>query len=217
MNIIGIDQSARGTAMVALKDGEFHKMRFYADTIKNAKQFNSEGALFPFKVKAGDEKQRMLRLDDLRFQINNFIKEIKPEYIAFEDYAITRQAYNEFLGEVGGILRMVIWKKKIPYRTYDIHSVKFFATNIGNAEKSDMVLSAYKEYGLDFTKYGTANGAAGNITDAFYIAKILWTELKLRKGEIEIKDLDEGKIKVFTRTTKQKPVNILNQDFVLNE
>lgn len=214
MKIIGIDQSAKGTAMVSLNNGEFHKMKFYADSIKNAKKFKNEGALVPISVKSGDEYGRMIRLNDLKMQLINFIKEIKPLYIAFEDYAITRQAYNEYLGEVGGILRMIIWNRKIPYRTYDIHSVKFFATNTGNAEKSDMILSAYKEYKMDFTKYGIARGAAGNITDAFYIAKILWTELMLRQGKIELKDLDEGKRKVFIRTTKQRPVNLLNQDFI---
>jgi len=53
-----------------------------------------------------------------------------------------------------------------------------------------------------------------NIIDAWWIAKLLLTELRLRRGLVMLKDLSEDAIKIFNRVTKSNPTNILATDFL---
>ena len=56
-----------------------------------------------------------------------------------------------------------------------------------------------------------------DIQDAWYIAKLLQLEIKLRSGLIMLHDLPEHEIVVFNRCTKKYPVNLLARDFLQKE
>jgi len=58
------------------------------------------------------------------------------------------------------------------------------------------------------------DGAATDISDAFFLGRILRLELMLREGIIELKDLNESERKIFLRVTKAYPENILDRPFI---
>lgn len=213
-SIIGIDQSANGTAAIILKNGKIHAKMFYADSLKDYKKFKNEGALKPVTVQKNDEQQSLNRLIDLRDNFRQFIERYRPNYAAFEYYSINKAAYNERLGEVGGLIRLELARAKIPFHYYDVSVVKIFATDDGHAEKADIVLACKFKWNEDFLIYGKTNKAAGNLADAYTIAKILETELRLRSGKLTLENIPANERRVFLRTTKQCPVNILDMQFV---
>lgn len=215
-SILGIDQSARGTAAVILNDGKFVDAVFYADTKRDAQRLGGRGARTPLAVKAGDEVGKIVRLADLKYVLCSFLERWKPTYAALEDYALARQAHSHALGEVGGLVRLELWRAKIPYRVYDVQAVKIFSTGKGNAEKADVILACRDRWEkLNFLEYGKALGAGGNVADAYVIAQLLTTELRIRSGEVSLESLPDEERRVFLRTTKQHLTNILDLPFAI--
>jgi Holliday junction resolvasome RuvABC endonuclease subunit len=214
--LIGIDQSARGTAAVVLEDGKMIDLMFYADNKTTAKKLAERGALMPVQVTAGDELSRILRLEDLKLKLRKFLMKWKPAHAALEDYALARLAYSHTLGEVGAIIKLELFRLSIPFRIYDVHAIKMFATGDGSAEKADMIVACCNQWEkLNFLEYGKDTGAGGNVADAYSIAQLLRTELLIRAGELDLKSIPDEKRRVFLRTTKQKPVNILDTPFCI--
>lgn len=212
--VVGVDQSARGTAAVALKGGVHYAQVFYADTKTAADRFSAFGAVAPMGVKAGDEYGRTARLDALLNLISGFLKTYQPTHMALEDYAMARQAHVHSLGEVGAVVRLVAYWLDLPFRVYDVQAVKLFATGRGDAQKADMIIACRSKWDqIDFTRFGKEDGAGGNLADAYVIAKILWSEVRLRAGSITLDELEDHERRVFLRTTKQHPVNLLDMPF----
>jgi Holliday junction resolvasome RuvABC endonuclease subunit len=222
--LVGIDQSARGTAAAALVDGKLRGLLLYADTKGAAKKLTAQFAvsggdllvtvLEPREAKAGDEAARTARLEHLKYEIRRFVETWNPTHAALEDYALARKAYAHSLGEVGGVVRLELWRMNVPFRVYDVQAVKMFTTGRGDAEKADMILACRDRWeGINFLEYGKTEGAAGNAADAYSIAHLLRAEIRLRAGEISLEDLPEAERRVFLRTTKQRPVNVLDLPF----
>lgn len=216
--LVGIDQSANGTAAVALVEGKLCDVLFYADTKTAYKKLRERGALCPMTAKAGDETARVLRLEDLKYAIRRFVEKWCPSHAALEDYALARKAFAHSLGEVGGVVRLELLRMSVPFRVYDVQAVKMFATGRGDAEKADMVLTCRDRWeGLNFLEYGKTEGAAGNVADAYCIAQLLRAELRVRAGAVKLEEIPEDERRVFLRTTKQRPVNILDLSFAAKE
>ena len=208
---IGIDQSATGTAAVALDErGEVLGKLFWVDTKKAAREHEAEGAVLSPKVASGSEGDRTARLDDLRRRLGAFLDAWRPRLAALEDYAPTKAPLAaRYLGEVGAVVRLLLWARRVPFRAYDPLAVKLFATGRGDAEKADVVLAVRDRWGLDFLPYGRTNGAAGNLADAFAIGCLLRVEAEVRDGVRTVKELTEGARRVLQRTTKTHPVCLL--------
>lgn len=219
MTVVGIDQSATGTAAVALDDrGRLIDQVFYADTKTQAARHRSAGAVEPVKVRAADEIGRTARLEHIRATLARFVAQFQNPTAALEGYAFARQAFVHSLGEVGAVVRLVLWDASIPFRVYDPQAVKIFATNRGNADKEQMIEAVQRKWGLDYMEFGQKpSGAAGNLADAFTIARMVYTELRVRSGEVELKALPEEERRVFLRTTKQQATNVLDQTFAVKE
>ena len=216
--LVGIDQSAAGTAAVVLIDGELAAKVFVADTIADWKRLRREGAFPPCPVKAGDEAGRAWRLTWTRAVVGDLLGTWKPTHAALEDYALARQAFAHHLGEVGGVLRTLLWEVQVPFRLYDVQAVKLFATGHGDAEKASVVMACRDAWDVNFAPFGKVeHGAAGNLADAYAIAQLLRTELRLRAGELTLDQLPEHQRRVFLRTTKQHPTNLLAQEFATRD
>ena len=224
MSVVGIDQSATGTAMVRLDEvAHLVDQRFYADTKGDARRWEQFGALEPVKVRAGDLRSQTYRLDQLDSQLQDFLIDssgkvpvVRDTHAALEDYALARKAFSHALGEIGGTVKLRLWNERIPFRAYDPQAVKIFVTGKGNADKTQMIDGVKRKWGEDWRQYGRKDdGSAGNLADAFAIAMMLWTELQVRAGEIDLRDLPEEERRVFLRATKQNPVNLLDLPFVL--
>ena len=61
------------------------------------------------------------------------------------------------------------------------------------------------------------DGPATDLADAYFLARMLYTELEVRTGRILLSQLDEGERRIFLRVTKAYPVNILDRQFICKE
>lgn len=216
---VGIDQSATGTAVTVLRGGVTEARLFWADSKKAAKDLASVGARPPVLVKGGDEVGRVARLDDIRVGLGEFLRRVSPEFAALEGYAMTKAPIaSRVLGEVGGLVRLVLWSLRIPFRVYEIDDIKKFATGSYKAEKAEMVLACRDRWEeTNFMRFGKVEGAAGNLADSYAIARMLEVELRIRAGELAVGDVDADAREVFNKTTKARPTNYLSTPFVAKE
>ena len=215
IKLVGIDQSAAGSAAVLLENGKLTDKLFYADTKTAAKKLESHGAVIPRHVKNNNQVQHVERIIDLKYRLGRFLEQHRPNYAALEAYSVNRQAYVHVLGEVGGIVRMELARLSIPYKVYEISFIKKFATGKGNAEKADMVLACRDQWEKhNFLEFGKTDKAAGNLADAYAIAQMLKMELNLRSGKKTLDQLEAHQREVFLKTTKYTPVNILDDPFI---
>jgi len=147
------------------------------------------------------------------------------DYVSMEDYAYGANGIVFDIGEFVGYLKMGIYKMGIPLRLYDPLSNKKFATGHGDADKISMYdafekrKTQSKRDTLDLNHLPEPNKSSGvsptsDIVDAYFLCSLLRKELMLRKGIITLKDLPENEIAIFNRVTKNRPVNILDTEFL---
>lgn len=145
---------------------------------------------------------------------NTITNNCKPDYVAFEGYAYKAKGRVFNIAEATGVLKLKIYDNKIPMRIYDPNSIKMFSTANGNAGK-DLMFETYTKLpeSEKFSEIFTEK-KHNDIIDAYFICKILQTELKLRFGYTSLKDLKEHEIRIMNRCTKANPVNVLDVDFI---
>ncbi len=222
--VVGIDQSASGTAAASLVDGRLAHVLFFADTKRAAREFNRNTqiggftfeAVEPIPVKGDDEVARTSRLAAIRDYVSTFLRRQNPTHVAFEGYSMTRAPVaSRAMGEVGGVLRLLLADLGFPFRVYPVEAVKTFATGNAAAEKAEMILACRDRWEEpNFTRFGKTEGAAGNLADAYVIAQLLRLELRVRRGEEVLEDLDPTSRAVLQRVTpKRQPVPIIETPF----
>ena len=150
-------------------------------------------------------------------QILNFV--IGSEIIIFEGYSYSSVGKTFQIAEFCGGIKLKCYDIGIKIRIMDPLSVKLFSTGKGNSDKVEMCqayskLSFSEKLDLDESFFTQKGSPAEDIVDAFWMLQMLLTELKLRKGLILMKDLQENQIRVFNRVTKSNPVNLLDTPFL---
>jgi hypothetical protein len=149
-------------------------------------------------------------------QIMEFVND--SEYVAIEGYSFASKGVVFNIAESTMLMKFHMYNSGISIRVYDPKTIKMFATNNGNAKKEEMVECYNKlEEKIDFgflPEELRDGNPKGDLVDAFFILKLLQTELKLRYGLIELKTLTLKQIEIFNRTTKKNPNNILSTDFL---
>lgn len=133
-----------------------------------------------------------------------------PVYVGVEGYAYSQAARAHQIGEVGGALRQVLMVHGHAARIHDPHSLKMFAAGRGDAGKED-VIEAVRSAGYDFTRYG---GAEEDLSDACALALLVRVEVEVRAGRVGLDSLPEYQRRVFLRTTRAAPTNILDREWV---
>jgi hypothetical protein len=137
-------------------------------------------------------------------------------YVAVEDYGYNtgHEAYGT--GQVGGLLRTVIMDRGCPLRLHDPTSVKLWATGRGNADKVEVRNAVRDVHGVDFLAVGlsdtdSSDAAAGDLADAYVLARMALGEVHVRAGRRSLQDLTDGERRVFLRVTKTYPTNLLDR------
>lgn len=150
-------------------------------------------------------------------------------YVAFEGYSYGSKSAGLFeLAEVTGCIQNLMYMAGANIRLYDPLSVKMFATGNARCLKRDMVEEAsklcpdFKNFAR-FTKgkkkktsvgpIEELDGPGTDMADAYFLARLLTFELLLRSGQKELKDLTDQERRVFLRTTKGNPINVLDKPF----
>lgn len=201
--ILGIDPSLNGSAFMIMQGGEIVNYYFFTDVLKVAKESNGHGLV--------NKEKGPARLNIIYNFFNELLLKYKFDYAAIEDYAYGAKSNSVFqIGGLGEMLRLLLYRAGIPYRDYEPSKVKKYATGSGNAEKSQMVLEAFKN-GFDVASYGKSGE---DLADSFWIAKMLSTELKLHMDINYLKALSKKQQQVFTESTKANPTPIINRPFI---
>jgi crossover junction endodeoxyribonuclease RuvC len=96
----------------------------------------------------------MPRLAEIRDFIVGLVDHI--DVVVFEGYAFARPNQAHQLGELGGVVRLALHDRRVPFIDVPPASLKRFATGRGNADKDAMLAAAIRRF--DFP--GEDNNAA---------------------------------------------------------
>ena len=172
MIILGIDPSLTSTGLVALNDlGEIleHKM------IKTKKL------------------RGIPRLKFIKDEVLAFIKKHNVEKAAIESYAygIVRSNTKFNLGELGGVIRLLLHEGKIDYLDIAPPTLKKYITGTGNADKPMVIYCVNKRWGVDF-------GKESDLADAYGLAHIALDKyVKDIDLRTTIKQITKEKVKYY--------------------
>lgn len=128
MYYLGLDLSLTGSGIVLLdKDCKVE----FAITLKN-------------------KLVGMERLQYIRNEIATMVDDAEPNCICIENYAMGSHAGQAFsIGELGGVIKLMLWEKgQEPYLITPTR-LKKYITGKGVAEKDQIMLSIYKNFGWE--------------------------------------------------------------------
>ena len=130
--VVGIDPSLTSTGL-ALRD--------------------SAGRLKSYAL--GDSGLRgMPRLVFLRNAVSRHLDRLKPDLVVYEGYALGFRGKSNTifdLGELGGILKLLILEKGLDILLVPPNNLKLFATGKGNADKGQVSLALETSIGVKFS------------------------------------------------------------------
>lgn len=228
MRVHGWDISLNHGAVVELTDGELSGFWYYTDVAGSAARSKEHGFRLELPSKADKQTRAMIRLAWVESWLDKSVLVTRqPDFVAIEDYAIRAEQGAHYLGEVGGVARMLCWFRGVKFRLHDPISAKMFVTHDGTAQK-DLVEECVRErWGFDFSDYNPpppknpnhkqARGTSEDLADAFGLAKLVDTEVNIRSGTLTLKELaHDQERKVFNRVTKTYPTSLLDRDWIHN-
>lgn len=139
--------------------------------------------------------------------------ELKTEdYVAIEGYAMGIRSGRIFdMAEATFSIKEKIYRGGIPLRIYEPKTIKKYATGNGNSGKPEMEAFFKKTPYYSLFKNYPKKNPKEDIIDAFFVAMMLFDELRLRRGLIELKSLTKKQQESF----KNKKVNLLTKEFIL--
>ncbi len=178
MHIVGIDLSLTGTGYYVLKTTAPHTYgRIEARKLRGVERLEYiREKLEPIII--GYQRIDMdgvdMRLDD------------QPDLVCLEGYSFGSQGRAVFqIGELGGVIRLMLHQRGINWIEISPSSVKKFATGKGNSKKDQVMLGVYKKWGFE--------APTSDEADAFVLAHIGQAVIdyrpeELTKAQIEVAD-----------------------------
>ena len=224
----GWDLSLNHAGLVELRDGEPSWFRYVTSHAGAAKKSKKHGVRLKLDVPSKfKDKQHFnaIRLAWWEFYLWHVIEDQKPDFVGIEDYALDLVQGAHYLGELGGLARMMLMIHEVPFRLHEPQTIKMFTAHNGNAGKNQMERAARERWGIDFRQFNQPEKAGAkkgqdttvceDLADALSIAKMVWAEVQIRRGDIKMNELeDEAEIRVFNRTTKAYPLNLLAREWI---
>lgn len=115
----------------------------------------SVGTVRPKKLKGAQ------RLAFLRDEVEAILDRVKPDLVPFEGYAMGARGNNMFsIGEMGGVLKLALFERKIPVLLVPPSCLKLFVTGKGNADKDQIMVVMAKHRGRLFASDDEADAYA---------------------------------------------------------
>lgn len=218
--VLGMDVSLNHGAIVRLVNGKLDGNWYYTNRAGDAAKSKEWGYRieFPTPTKQPDRQIRnAIRFDSVCLWIESVLESNKPHLAGLEDYAVRAEQGAHFLGEIGGFTRLMLYRNRIRYRLHDPITAKMFVTHDGTAQKDLVEKCVFDRWGIDFSRFNSSEKnrqTSEDLADAYVMAKIVWTEFLLRQGKIRLDELHEKEIRVFNRTTKTYPINLLGREWI---
>lgn len=216
---IGIDPSLVGTGIAVVESpGEIAFLHGW--TNKKSIQKRHPERLSYFDIlkdkKSSQEALRLFRIelitDWVLHQVSYWAAQGTEVYVAIEGYALSAHSNRASdLHELCGLIKLGIWEKEIPLRVYSPTSIKKAWTGNGAADKSMMIMTAFRRFDVDCTAY---EHAGENLADAALIAFMLYHEVALKRGDITLKDCGKHLRESFLKITKSEPEALITRPFI---
>ena len=217
MVICGIDYSISSPAVVkAILNDDFEIIDIdylsFNSTLKMCK--SDTNIKYNSKKKFKSDIERFQYLRDI--VIDFIYNENPPEYISIEGYAMGGMGKVFNIAEATALVKTVIYDKGTPLRIYTPSAIKKYATGNGSAGKVTMFTEFNKidEKLIDLSHLPDLKNPKEDIIDAYWIMRLLHTELLLRNGYLDLKSLSSKQIEVFNAVSKSQPENLLVRDFI---
>lgn len=223
---LGVDLSTNHAAFVQVLDGELESWAIVTSTASVVKAAFLRPpcppcgvALIPAAPKnASAHEKSLFRLTWWAEHLPKILDRFTADHAAIEDYAFAAKHGSHQLGEVGGLLRMALWKSGRAWRKYSPGQGKLFAAHHGKAEKEAMIQAARDRWGVDWS-FARPEGtkiwdSAEDLADAHSIAMLLDTERRIRTGSLSVQTLHEAEVRVFNTVSKTTGVNPLAEPFI---
>lgn len=231
IKVIGMDIALNHSAFVELTDGALSNFWYWTTAAGSANRSKEHG----HRLKLLNTKERQTKAIDRLAWGENFIDKVilqpnKPDFVGIEDYAIRAEQGAHYLGEMGGIVRILCWFRGVKFRLHDPISIKMFTAHDGTCQKDSIERAVLDRWGVDFSDYNqpppkatkrnpTPNQnrtTSEDLCDAYAIAQIIWTEVQLRSGHVLLSDMHPKEIQVFNRVTKTYPTSLLDREWISN-
>lgn len=235
MKIFGLDISLdHGGVVVLDENGKVTDYR-YLTIVKKMADVDPDHSILLSKREKDEAKDvfRLRRMVEYAERVWNVQPTtcIHNSYYSIEGYSYASKSTSICqIAELTGYIKRRLFEDGGKIRIHDPLTVKLFATGRGNCMKKDVVENAALWFDIpeglvkrkkikkkSGEKIEEFDGPATDLADAFFLAKMLYTELKLRSGELLLKQLSEKERRIFLRVTKAYPVNILDRQFICKE
>lgn len=224
MKSIGCDLALNHGAVVGLIDGEVANHWYYTYNAGVAAKSQHGWRLPPeCHDRAKEPDRHVMAMRRLAWIENWFDKVVlvnaRPDFAASEDYAVRAEQGAHYLGEGGGITKILLWFRGIRFRLHDPMSLKLYVAHDGTADKELVRITAAERWGVSFDQYlvGKNRDTAEDLADAHVMARLVEVEARIRSGELTTRDLEhDQEVRVFNRTTKTNPTNLLDRGWIHN-
>lgn len=219
IRVQGWDLALNHAGFVELTDGELTNFWYVTDHKGAVAKGKGRAEHIPLPKTRDKHEKQIVRLAFFRRYIHRLLATSRPHYVGVEDYAMDMGTMAHLKGELGGIARDALAAHGIPFRLHDPGSIKMFTAYNGTASKEEMVEAVEARWAPGFGRFNPSpknTVIEEDLCDAMAVAKLVWTEVQLRAGEITLKDLEHPKeIQVFNRVTKAHPENLLARDWLM--
>lgn len=109
----------------------------------------------------------MERLQFIKAQVASLLSIYEPLSACVEGYSMGSRAGQAFnIGELGGVIKLMLHMNKIPYTDVPPTVLKKFVTGKGTAMKDEIMLHVYKKWGW--------TAPDNNQADAYGLARMAW-------------------------------------------
>lgn len=143
-NILGIDPSLTSSGLCHLYDGRV-----------------STGRLVP-------SRKGVERLEE--FDVALAALATLPSLAVVEGYSFgSRDSHSHALGELGGLIRLKLYKANVPYLIVPPTKLKKFVSGKGQVEKPVIMKELFKRWGIDLDQNDEADGTALGLFGAYYL------------------------------------------------
>jgi Holliday junction resolvasome RuvABC endonuclease subunit len=213
--ILGLDLSPNHLGAISLdENGIIDQYYFITESAITAK--NNKGLCAKKPSKKQDEQRENYearRLTMARNYIANIYEQCMPKYVGIEGYSYDSKGNSHYqYGELSGVSKLIFWDRECNIRIYQPGSIKKFATGNGRASSSELFemlfhIAETKKYAKQWKRIDNhlkKNQTCEDLAVAYWIAKMVWIEIKLKNREISVADLEKHQQQVFLRKTKDK-------------
>lgn len=219
MIIVGLDYSKNAPGITkALLDDNFNitniQYRGFTSVLKTSK-LDANLVYYHKKNSFDNDYQKAIHMRDniIEFICSDGI----PDYCAIEGYALNATGRVFDIAESTMCTKLKILELDIPLRIYTPSMIKKSAGvngNSGKIEIGDAFVKDTSPHKPNFNHLKQYKSPSEDLVDSYYCMKLLHTELLLRYGIINQKELSLKMNEIMNQVTKSNPVNILTRDFI---